>query len=154
MLFRSSIVVSILAVFVLLVYIPQNNFGLLLAFSILTLSKAFVDFSTSGLENPATHLFAVCFAAYYLRVEKPLSDRSRFLLSLIAGLAMFNRMDTLLFYLPVLIALFLNQPTRQTFRSILAGLSPFIIWEMFSIIYYGFPIPRSEERRVGKECRL
>src|SRR6185436_9110 len=37
-----SIAVSALAMFVLLVNIPQNNFGLLLAFAILALSKSFV----------------------------------------------------------------------------------------------------------------
>src|ERR1044071_1900668 len=41
-----SIAVSSIAVFVALVYVPQTNFGVLLAFSILALSKAFVDFST------------------------------------------------------------------------------------------------------------
>src|SRR6185369_131846 len=91
-----SIAISTLAMFVLLVNIPQNNFGLLLAFSILTLSKSFVDYSTSGLENPATHLLAVTFAVLYFKAEKPPSQKNLFLLSLVAGLATFNRMDTLL----------------------------------------------------------
>jgi len=138
-----SIAVSTLAMFVLLVNIPQNNFGLLLAFAILTLSKSFVDYSTSGLENPASHVFAVFFAVLYFKSEKPLSDRNLFLLSLIAGLATFNRMDTLLFYVPVLAALFLGQPNRRTFLIMLAGFAPFILWEIFSIIYYGFPIPNT-----------
>jgi len=138
-----SIITSALALFVLLIYIPQNNFGILLAFAVLTLSKSFVDFSTSGLENPATHLLAVIFVALYFKVEKPLSDKNLFFLSLLAGLATFNRMDTLLFYLPVLIALFINQPRRRTFFIILAGFSPFILWEIFSIIYYGFPVPNT-----------
>jgi len=138
-----SIAVSTLAMFVLLVNIPQNNFGLLLAFAILTLSKAFVDYSTSGLENPATHLLAASFVVLYFKAEKPLTDKNLFLLCLLAGLAAFNRMDTLLFYLPALIALFLNQPNRRTFLIMLAGFAPFIVWEIFSVIYYGFPIPNT-----------
>jgi len=138
-----SIVVSTLTLFVLLTNIPKNDFGLLLAFAILLLSKSFVDYFTSGLENPATHLLAVCFAAYYFKVEKPLSRKSVFILSLFVGLATFNRMDTLLLYLPMLIAMFLQQPTKQTLRVMLAGLSPFIAWEIFSIMYYGFPVPNT-----------
>src|SRR6185369_11465825 len=88
-----SIGVSTLAMFVLLGYIPQNNFGTLLAFLIPALSKAFVDFSTSGLENPATHLLAITFAALYFKATKPLSEKNIFILSLLAGLATFNRMD-------------------------------------------------------------
>jgi len=138
-----SMVVSALTMFILLTRIPQNDFGVLLAFSILGLSKAFVDYSTSGLENPASHLFAVCFGAYYLQRGKSFSDGDRFTLSLIAGLSAFNRMDTILFYLPVLIALFRQQPTKRTLRFMLAGFSPFIIWEIFSVIYYGFLIPNT-----------
>ena len=138
-----SIIISALALFILLIYIPQNNFGLLLAFAVLTLSKSFVDFSTSGLENPATHLLAVGFVALYFRAEKPISNKNLFFLSLLAGLGTFNRMDTLLFYLPVLIALFVNQPNRRTFLTMLAGFSPFLLWEIFSVIYYGFPVPNT-----------
>lgn len=138
-----SSAVSVITVFVLLVNIPQNNFGLLLAFAILALSKAFVDYSTSGLENPATHLLAISFAALYFKAEKPLPDKNLFFLSLLAGLATFNRMDALLFYLPALVFLFLNQPKRRTLLIMLAGFMPFILWEIFSIIYYGFPIPNT-----------
>jgi arabinofuranosyltransferase len=138
-----SIITSALTLFVLLIYIPQNNFGLLLAFATLILSKSFVDFSTSGLENPATHLLAVSFVALYFKAEKPLSDKNRFFLSLLAGLAAFNRMDTLLFYLPALIVLLRNQFNKRTFLTMLAGFSPFILWEIFSFIYYGFPAPNT-----------
>jgi arabinofuranosyltransferase len=102
-----------------------------------------VDFSTSGLENPATHLLAISFVALYFKVEKPLSDKNLFFLSLLAGLATFNRMDTLLFYLPALFILLPNQFNKQTFLIMLAGFSPFILWEIFSIIYYGFPVPNT-----------
>jgi len=138
-----SIAVSTLAIFVLLANVPQNNLGLILAFAILTLSKSFVDFSTSGLENPASHLLVVAFVVLYFKAEKPLSDKNLFFLSLLAGLAAFNRMDTLLFYLPALIIVLYNQFNRRNFLIMLAGLSPFILWEIFSVIYYGFPVPNT-----------
>jgi len=138
-----SIAVSTLAMFVMLVHIPQNNFGILLAFSILILSKAFVDYSTSGLENPATHLLAISFAALYFKVEKPPSEKNLFFMTFIAGLGTFNRMDAVLFYLPVLISLLRNQLSKRTFLMMLAGFLPFILWEIFSVVYYGFPVPNT-----------
>lgn len=138
-----SIGVSALAVFLLLVNVPQNNFGLTLAFGILILSKAFVDYSSSGLENPLTHFMLVVFAILYFRVEKPVPHRELFLLSLIAGLAAFNRMDTFLFYLPVFLAIVWMQPNRKTLYCMLAGLTPFLLWELFSIVYYGFLFPNT-----------
>lgn len=144
-----SIITSVLTLFVLLAGIPQNNFGLLLTFAILTLSKSFVDFSTSGLENPATHLLAVSFVTLYFKAEKPLSDKNLFFLSLLAGLATFNRMDTLLFYIPVLAVLLRNQFNQRTFLIMLAGFSPFILWEIFSFIYYGSPIPNTYHAKLN-----
>lgn len=138
-----SILVSALALLVFLANLPRNNFGLLLAFSILFLSKAFVDYSTSGLENPATHLIAACFLVLYFKAEKPLPDKTLFFLSLLAGLAAFNRMDTVLLYLPALVAMFFTRPNRRTLLIMLAGFSPFILWEIFSIVYYGFPFPNT-----------
>jgi len=138
-----SIITSTLALFILLLNIPQNNFGLFLAFAILTFSKSFVDYSTSGLENPATHVLAVAFAALYFKAEKPLSEKNLFWLCLLAGLATFNRMDTLLFYLPALIILLRSQFSKRNFLIMLAGFLPFILWEIFSAIYYGFPIPNT-----------
>ena len=149
-----SMIVSIAAMFLILITFPHSDFGLLLIFSSLCLSKSFVDYSTSGLENPMSHLLAVCFAVYYLQREKSNSDRNRFILSLIAGLSAFNRMDTILFYAPVLVALFIEQPTRKTVRQILLGLSPFIVWEIFAVIYYGFPLPNTYLAKMNSSVPL
>lgn len=138
-----SIVVSAIAVFILLLKIPKNNFGLILVFGILTLSKAFVDYSSSGLENPATHLILLCFAILYLQEEKPIQNQRLFLLGLCAGLGAFNRMDAILFYLPALLSILWDQRDRKTVYWMLAGFTPFILWEIFSLVYYGFPFPNT-----------
>jgi len=136
-----SVCVSAVAFFILLWKVPENNFGLLLATSILLLSKAFVDYSSSGLENPATHLLALGFAILFLRSAVPLPGCRLFLISLMAGLSAFNRMDTLLLYLPALGYLLWRDRSRRAFGLALAGLAPFLAWEVFAIIYYGFPFP-------------
>jgi len=138
-----SMILSALAVFLLLLKIPRNSFGLLLAFGILMLSKAFVDYSSSGLENPATHLILVIFAITYLQAEQPIQARSLFSLSLLAGLAAFNRMDTILIYIPVLLSIFWQQRSRKTLQLILAGFTPIILWEIFSLVYFGFLFPNT-----------
>jgi arabinofuranosyltransferase len=67
----------------------------------LTLSKAFIDYSTSGLENPLTHMLlcGFLFVGIVLQVNTP----RLFVLSLVAALGAVNRLDTLCLFLPLLI---------------------------------------------------
>ena len=65
------------------------------------LSNAFVDYSTSGLENPLSHLLLVLFVLVYFNGEP--SQRKLFWLSLIASLAAVNRLDMFVVYLPALV---------------------------------------------------
>jgi arabinofuranosyltransferase len=152
----------------------------------LTTSRSFVDFSTSGLENPLTHLLLAAFALVYLRHEqaaatfvtyqltpwqKRLRDSLRaalgrahwlarvddeqrylFVLTLLAGLATFNRIDTVLFYVPALAFAYYRQLSKcglnvrgvlSAARMLLIGFSPFIAWELFATWYYGFPFPNT-----------
>ena len=48
-------------------------------------SRAFMDYSTSGLENPLTHLLLACFLAVYFRDEITL--KTLFLLAFLAASA-------------------------------------------------------------------
>jgi len=111
--------------------------------SVLFFSKAYIDFSTSGLENPATHLLLAIFLWLLLRKNEGRSQKKFFFLSIVAGLAALNRMDTLLFFIPALLLVFLEQKSWGTVKSLILGFSPFILWEIFSIIYYGFPFPNT-----------
>src|SRR6185312_13320614 len=56
------------------------------------LSKAFVDYSTSGLENPLAHALVALFALRYLRSES-WTPRGLAALTAIAALALVNRLD-------------------------------------------------------------
>lgn len=141
-LFGLSIFVSTSAVLLLLVTVPKNNFGVLLAWVSLVLSKAFVDYSNSGLENPATHLLLLIFTLLFLQ-EEPQTPRRIFLLSLVAGFSVFNRLDTVLFYIPALLHILWTNRTRRTLSLILAGMTPILLWEVFSLVYYGFFVPNT-----------
>ncbi len=135
---------------------------------ILVFSKAFVDYSTSGLENPLTYLLLAGFLAVYLG-DCRITRRRLFSLSLLASLAVVNRMDTLLLFAPALLeAMWRSRKTgtRQKTRSdkneltdkdsgcspatshwplatVVLGFAPFIAWEIFAVIYYGFPFPNT-----------
>ncbi|MBI1784194.1 hypothetical protein HYR69_03540, partial [Candidatus Sumerlaeota bacterium] len=115
--------------------------------SLMTVSKGFMDYSTSGLENPLTHLLLVGFFTLYLRED--LSRRGFFFLALLAGLGTFNRMDTILLYaLPLCAAAW----KRGNWRAILwlaAGFSPFLCWLCFSLFYYGFPFPNTAYAKLN-----
>ena len=113
----------------------------------LALSRSFVDFSTSGLENALTHLLIVCFFAAYFQLRA--SRRKVFVLSLLVALAMLNRLDVGLLLLPPLVlALSEHRELRMErapamLAAILLGFSPLVLWELFSLLYYGYPLPNT-----------
>lgn len=129
---------------------PKLNLATLAVLLVLPLSKSFVDYSTSGLENPLTHLLLAAFLLVYLRSSTiGFSQRAVFGLALLAGLATFNRMDTLLFFLPALFWLWWQEKSWKTLRSLALGFAPFILWEIFSVIYYGFPFPNTAYAKLN-----
>jgi arabinofuranosyltransferase len=70
-----------------------------------------------------------------------------FLLSLSSCLCVMTRMDTGLIFLPALVLMTLNA-IRHTDRkrmigALILGYAPFLIWELFSLVYYGFLLPNT-----------
>ena len=138
----ASIGTALFSVAVYLLKVPRTISTAIAGTILLALSKSFVDFSVSGLENPLAHLLLLLFLLIiFQRVD--FSDRDIFLLSLLAGLATFNRMDMLLLFLPVLVYVFWTHRSFRTFSLVAAGFSPFLLWELFSLVYYGFFLPNT-----------
>jgi arabinofuranosyltransferase len=116
----------------------------------LTLSKAFVDYSTSGLENPLSHLLIAMFVISYLSSPSTTTPRALLRLTLLASLALVNRLDVAFLLLPclaerVLAAWREARPGERAslFRAVAWGATPLIGWELFSFFYYGAFIPNS-----------
>ncbi len=110
----------------------------------LVLSKSFVDFSTSGMENPVTHLLLVGFVLWYLSGRTASPRRRLLALGLLTSAAVLIRPDLLLIVLPALIhGLVKTDGAWKTRTSLLAGLVPVIAWEGFSLLYYGSLIPNT-----------
>lgn len=109
----------------------------------LFLTNTFPTYSSSGFENPLTHLLASLFCVFVLRGTL---KQSPFVPSLVAALGMVTRLDTALFYLPTLLATCIFQ--RQTTYRIILGLLPLFLWELFSLLYYGVLIPNTALAKI------
>lgn len=111
----------------------------------LTLSRAFVDFSTSGLENPLTHLLLAVFVWLWFAQGEGEGDavarRQLLRLSLLGALMAVNRLDTILLVGPCLVVTALQLPWRVALRVGALGMTPLAAWLLFAFVYYGTPIP-------------
>ena len=110
------------------------------------LSRAFLDYSTSGLENPLTHFLLACFLWTFFK------NSPRFLLlTFLSALIAINRLDALLLVAPALLIVFWQERAlwRKTLVSALLGFSPLILWELFSLFYYGFLFPNTAYAKLN-----
>lgn len=106
---------------------------------VLASSRAFVDYCTSGLETPLTHLLLAALAVGFLRLPP---GRGRVLgCAVLTGLLLTNRMDLLWVCLPPLVAAARQAGLRRSCWPLLLGLSPFVLWVLFATVYYGTPFP-------------
>jgi len=112
-----------------------------LAGSTLLFSKSFMDFSTSGLENPLSHLVLLLFLMAAWRARDGLGSLTG--VWLWAGLLMLNRLDLAVLLAPTLLATSWSFGWRRSVKAAATGLAPLVAWELFSVIYYGFPFPNT-----------
>jgi arabinofuranosyltransferase len=113
----------------------------------LGLSKSFVEFSTSGLENPMNHLLFATFGYLMLRMRH--HPRFWFYLSLTMALALLNRLDTIVFYAPVLACLVFLKWRSMNWKHIILGATPLALWTLFSLFYYGFAFPNTKYAKLS-----
>jgi len=139
-----SFACSMSAIYIMERRFGQNNFFLYATTCLLIFCNSFITYSTSGLENPMLFLLASFVIIIFLEHEN--FDRKKLLLlSFVSSLLITTRMDIALLFLPLLVyAFFIKSENKlQAILCGLLGMSPFIIWELFSILYYGFPFPNT-----------
>jgi arabinofuranosyltransferase len=137
-----SIGISTLTVLFIASRLASSPAAAVLTLLIFIFSKAFIDYSTSGLENPLTHLLLAAFLFVYFKLHREELPRL-FWLALLATLGLLNRLDSALFYLPPLFWIVWQARHQRPFIPLFIGFLPFFLWEIFSIIYYGFPLPNT-----------
>lgn len=116
---------------------------------VLLWSRAFIDFSTSGLENPLSYLLLALFVGLF--AKEPRGGR-RWLTSLwaLAALLYLTRPDDLLLVLPMLlVACWRTRRIGTIAASAAVGLLPAAVWTFFSLIYYGFPFPNTAYAKLA-----
>lgn len=149
--------------------VTGSYWGAALCLVLLICSRAYVDFSTSGLENPLSHFLLILFVLFSGAISnntrktkgaketkgtKETEDTQgrgstqekgiNFIwLGLISSLLLLNRLDHLFLLSPVLIHLFLRNRSWKTLKQLAIGFIPLILWEIFSLIYYGFLFPNT-----------
>jgi arabinofuranosyltransferase len=142
-----SILLSLAATLLLLTKIAVSRLTAFFIVAVLLLSNAFVDYSTSGLENPLSHLLLVLFFTIYFTQKT--SSQKIFWLSLVASFGALNRLDLMLIFAPLLIYELLQQWQITGILYLVAGQFPLILWELFSVIYYGFPFPNTAYAKLN-----
>lgn len=142
-----SVAISLLALFLLANQLTHSKTTAALGILGLISSRAFIDYSTSGLENPLTHLLLVIFFIIYFKWEP--SEKTLFWLSFVAALAAVNRMDIILLFLPALLFRFWLLKGKRSFIYWAAGFLPLVLWLAFSTFYYGFPFPNTAYAKLN-----
>lgn len=120
--------------------------------ALLLVSKAFVDYTSSGLENALGYFLVALFYAPYLAGRSPSrlvqpGGRAELCHYLsIASLAFVNRMDNILLFAPALAHQAYVAVRAHRLRMLVPlalGLAPGIAWLSISVVYYGFPFPNT-----------
>lgn len=117
------------------------------ALLVLVSSKAFVDFTSSGLEFPLNYFLITLFYLHlYDRWDRP-SPGAAAISFLVAALAFVNRQSTIVLTVIPCIALFLRtakaDSLRGAIRAGVLGWLPACAWVVFAVVYYGFPFPNT-----------
>jgi arabinofuranosyltransferase len=128
--------------------------GAAVVFLWLASSKAFIDYTSSGLENPLSYLLLALFYPRFcaLNADEPLTGRDLRRYGLLAGLAFVNRMDSVLMFAAPLAWLAVRAVRRDDERlpPLLLGFGvPAIAWVLFATFYYGFPLPNTYYAKVA-----
>ena len=154
--FFTALIVSYgfsLATLVVVLRTTRELAASVVAFLWLVSSKAFVDYTASGLENPLSYLLLALFYARLFKVSHAaLTPRELRRFGVLAGLAFVNRIDTFLLYaLPLtwLVIRGVRRRDERTLQLLVAAAIPVGVWFVFATLYYGFPLPNTYYAKVA-----
>lgn len=132
----------------------NNTTAWLICVTLLLLSSAFFDYTTSGLSYPLIHLLLTLYLKAYTTVlSGPLTEQKLGLLVLLIALLLTTRHDLLFLVIPSFCFILWKAWSSFDRFSLLKNLTlyslPFIGWSVFSLFYYGFPFPNTAYAKLG-----
>jgi arabinofuranosyltransferase len=147
-----SVAVSAFALGLAARSLAVNAWAALPALVALGFSRAFVDYSTSGLENPLSHLLLVAWAVALRRPERVAFD-------LLTGLIVLNRLDLALLVGPTWLWVMWQRrrsgsDRRRMLTHIAYALGPLLAWFAFATFYFGFALPNTAYAKLGVKIPL
>ena len=149
--FILSIGISLLTFWLLLTKVATNIMGAIIVAVVFILSKAYLDFSTSGLENPLSHLLIVSLILFGIRAIEQNKFQRLVCYFIHCGFLYLCRPDLILLVCPFsLLVMFKNRSNPGVMaKALIIGVSPAIIWTLFSLYYYGMPFPNTAYAKLG-----
>ena len=146
----NAIAFSLLLNLILVIYcmrqLVKPVFAVLML-SALMLSNSFMDYTTSGLENPLMYLLLAVFVTHYYRAFAQPSRSSLAPLLMTAALLLVTRHDLLIIiFIPLLFFIMRNPlllSLREKIKFVFFLLLPLALWTLFSLAYYGLPFPNT-----------
>jgi arabinofuranosyltransferase len=115
------------------------------------MSKAFFDYSHSGLENPLSHLIVVLTILAARNAILSSNPRALYLASLLAGSIYLSRPDLPLLVGPLMLYLLALRSFSFATKAkslALAGL-PIMLWSGISLVYYGVIFPNTAYAKLN-----
>lgn len=142
-----SAVCATLAAVVLIRLVPAPAVWqrILLVLVPLSLSRNFNLYAICGLENPLGMLWV---ALFMFELFQPSTPTRCYRLWLWAALAAFTRLDLLVLFLPALLFITWRRRCQWAWGKWLVALSPWLLWESFSLLYYGFFQPNTRYAKL------
>jgi arabinofuranosyltransferase len=111
---------------------------------VLTWSRAFIDFSSSGLENPLAYLCASWFLVSWIRLVDRFEQRDLRAVFASAALLCLTRYDYVVLVAPSLAwAAWLSRKGKGLWRAVLTFAAIVLPWLAFSLVYYGTFLPNA-----------
>ncbi|RMD87702.1 MAG: hypothetical protein D6808_00995 [Candidatus Dadabacteria bacterium] len=130
---------SLSALFVLFKSVKFSPEKCLMTLALALSSRTWIDFSTSGLENPLSFLLLSLFITFTLKSLTLQTGKA--IPYLCFSLLLLCRYDNIFLTLPLFVGLY--SKSSGSWKQILWGFLPLFIWIAFSTFYYGSPLPNT-----------
>ena len=142
----------------------SNAWVWLLGLGLLFASKAHFDYSWFGQENPLGHALVAALVLVWLRLypglnagHPPTPSCWRYFVALIA-IAPLYRHDFVLLAWPLAAWVLWDNRTRLGWAGLVQAvgwmLAPLLVWTLFSLVYFGFPLPASAYNKLPESYDL